>query len=995
MKLFDADSGKAAYVVDALRQLAEADGQRVRPRPDGRRRSGGEEVPTPLRRHRALGGRSFAAVARDPYDFTHLARFLTLVGRRRGRRSRAEPPLARGPRELPVPGRRARPLPHPRRRRRRDRPARRSSSSSSSGANVAGLRRDGPGGSSSSSSRASSRRGPSSPTPATILLLFRGHRAAAPLVLRAARGAPARRSGRRPEATCSPWTGSTRTVPTATPSCAPASSRRPSSSSRPSAGAGSLPDATARELLRLAPRRPPLRDAEDGDPADGFGDFDRWLRGELVAALREEEARLPREGTCARWRSRGTRTDEGAGAGPHRRTASSPPPSPAGGRRSTFAWRGGALPLRPDLRRRRPPARLRRDPGARAARGSRRRGARSARMPSGAARTGRRRSDCARRVGRAPRAASPRRAPPAGTRTSGSWRPRASARLASRDAPVRSRGRRRSRASRSGSGASTPSGPSGRSKRSPSTSTRRASSTRTDLPFTDALLVKRHSLSWAARRSGHRPSSPFGPSRHRDAGEGRGSCASPAPSPGWRTPLGLLHAEEPRLRREELRRERPRPRRARRPRRPRHARPARRRRAALRRPRLPGGRAVRRGPRRAFPMPAGSRPGARSPATSSRPPGGTASSSRSPSGASRTTLPVGPLPDRPPPRPPGRRLAAARPGRPRSARGLEPARRPPRRGRSASARVAELGPTAFPLGGARPPGRRRPAFVRAALRVPPAAALRRSPLRPQGRRRAGPSSKRAIRPRSSRSSWSRALDGLLRRARGWPSRSTGDPSTDADAASGCRRAATTCSSAALADGRITPVGEVGNVVKTDPGLAVVALVAPFSPSAGRRGAGGGRSRGPDRRPGAERHPASATRRSTVRVTGLVPGDVVELWVDGRPAGTVAAEPWTLVWNAGSAPRPHNLQAVLRRDGREAAVSRVRTRGLGFAANADARVVSLSPIVTDAERAPTSKGLAARTSPSSSTAGARRSRRSTRRTPRSRSSSSSTCRRPWR
>lgn len=88
----------------------------------------------------------------------------------------------------------------------------------------------------------------------------------------------------------------------------------------------------------------------------------------------------------------------------------------------------------------------------------------------------------------------------------------------------------------------------------------------------------------------------------------------------------------------------------------------------------------------------------------------------------------------------------------------------------------------------------------------------------------------------------------------------------------------------------------------------------------------------------------------VRATGLVPGDVVEIWVDGRPAGTIAAAPWTLVWNAGSQPRPHNLQAVVRRDGREAAVSRVRTRGLGFAATADARVVSLSPIVTDASGA---------------------------------------------
>ena len=84
----------------------------------------------------------------------------------------------------------------------------------------------------------------------------------------------------------------------------------------------------------------------------------------------------------------------------------------------------------------------------------------------------------------------------------------------------------------------------------------------------------------------------------------------------------------------------------------------------------------------------------------------------------------------------------------------------------------------------------------------------------------------------------------------------------------------------------------------------------------------------------------------VRVIGHRPGDVVEVHVDGRPAGRVASEPWTVAWDAGGAPRPHNLVAILLRDGREASVSRTRTRGLGFAATADARVVSLSPIVTD-------------------------------------------------
>lgn len=85
----------------------------------------------------------------------------------------------------------------------------------------------------------------------------------------------------------------------------------------------------------------------------------------------------------------------------------------------------------------------------------------------------------------------------------------------------------------------------------------------------------------------------------------------------------------------------------------------------------------------------------------------------------------------------------------------------------------------------------------------------------------------------------------------------------------------------------------------------------------------------------------------VRTTGVVPGDVVEVFADGRPVGRLAKEPWALAWNAGGTPRPHAFAAVLLREGREVAVSRVRTRGLGFTANASARVVSLSPIVSDA------------------------------------------------
>lgn len=85
----------------------------------------------------------------------------------------------------------------------------------------------------------------------------------------------------------------------------------------------------------------------------------------------------------------------------------------------------------------------------------------------------------------------------------------------------------------------------------------------------------------------------------------------------------------------------------------------------------------------------------------------------------------------------------------------------------------------------------------------------------------------------------------------------------------------------------------------------------------------------------------------VRVTGAAPGDVVELFADGRPVGRLSTPPWTLAWNSGGAPRPHALAAVLLREGREVAVSRVRTRGLGYTADAAARVVSLSPIVSDA------------------------------------------------
>ncbi len=85
----------------------------------------------------------------------------------------------------------------------------------------------------------------------------------------------------------------------------------------------------------------------------------------------------------------------------------------------------------------------------------------------------------------------------------------------------------------------------------------------------------------------------------------------------------------------------------------------------------------------------------------------------------------------------------------------------------------------------------------------------------------------------------------------------------------------------------------------------------------------------------------------VRVTGFAAGDVVEVFADGRLVGRVTGEPWSVAWRAPDNPRPHNLAAILLRGGREAAASRVRTRGLGFSASAKARAVSLSPIITDA------------------------------------------------
>lgn len=84
----------------------------------------------------------------------------------------------------------------------------------------------------------------------------------------------------------------------------------------------------------------------------------------------------------------------------------------------------------------------------------------------------------------------------------------------------------------------------------------------------------------------------------------------------------------------------------------------------------------------------------------------------------------------------------------------------------------------------------------------------------------------------------------------------------------------------------------------------------------------------------------------VRVTGNEPGDTIDVFANGRRIGSTRGEPWTVPWQAGGAPKAHSVTAVLVRDGREVATSRVRTRDVGFTASASARVVTLAPVVTD-------------------------------------------------
>jgi len=84
----------------------------------------------------------------------------------------------------------------------------------------------------------------------------------------------------------------------------------------------------------------------------------------------------------------------------------------------------------------------------------------------------------------------------------------------------------------------------------------------------------------------------------------------------------------------------------------------------------------------------------------------------------------------------------------------------------------------------------------------------------------------------------------------------------------------------------------------------------------------------------------------VEVAGAEEGDRVEFFVNGRLVGSASAPPWKITWRASDVPREYSVSAVLLRNGREIESEQLRTRQVGFAAKANVRAVSLSPIVRD-------------------------------------------------
>ena len=486
-----------------------------------------------------------------------------------------------------------------------------------------------------------------------------------------------------------------------------------------------LPDSKARALLRSL-LDVPLFAMPKLDPADGIGAFEGWLRGELVGALREEEAAF-----LAKARADVARRDpDGELPEPARTTDDLVAAALAGWRPPvTFAWRGG---------------RYRYDPTSDGAARRRAFAATQEYVPL---------ADLAEAVAEREKATQAARTGDAeGMRASvGAYLERlAAARPPGRDEDERilwvvARARLAFGELRPAAKDDALARLEERLGHFDALRAERTlealavhvySSSVTDpagLPYTDGLFVRRHSLSWGGPTGGETVS-PFGPTRLERLGEGRGSRIGGSFS-GLADTLGLLHAEElvydarAPATNEQIRAGLIAP--------VTHVTPARLDDDALR--------FVALACRASEQLADGAGEASRSRASRNLERAG-----RGPRLARAPEFPCRPrvrgrrgrpdpfrsLPDRPPPRPRDRRRRGARPGGTRCTRDVEPPRLPSRRGRGVRARRRARS-AASRVGRAKPAGRHGHAFVRTALGVPAAALLRRTPLRSQDRRGPG------------------------------------------------------------------------------------------------------------------------------------------------------------------------------------------------------------------------------------------------------------------
>jgi Ca-activated chloride channel homolog len=87
-------------------------------------------------------------------------------------------------------------------------------------------------------------------------------------------------------------------------------------------------------------------------------------------------------------------------------------------------------------------------------------------------------------------------------------------------------------------------------------------------------------------------------------------------------------------------------------------------------------------------------------------------------------------------------------------------------------------------------------------------------------------------------------------------------------------------------------------------------------------------------------------RIEVEVTGTLPDDEMDFFVDGLKIGSVADPPWRIAWQAGDTPRQHLITVALLRGGREITTASLQTRRVGFTSSPSIHAVGVSPIVTD-------------------------------------------------